>query len=117
MNEHARIPEDRIAVLHPGVEVADAADIAAARSDGANPVRRLGLAPRLSTLSGKRLALLDNNKVNARELLQAVSACLQRRHGIGEVRAWRKPTSAAPAPFMDEIRAWKPDLLFSASGD
>lgn len=117
MNEQAAIPAGRIAVLHPGIEPADAPDIAAARADRANPARRLGLAPRLASLSGKRLALLDNNKVNARELLHALSARLQSQHGIGEVRSWRKPTSAAPAPFMDEIRAWKPDLLFSASGD
>ena len=117
MNDQRAIPTGRLAVLHPGVEAADAADIRAARSDGSNPSRRIGLAPRLATLAGKRLALLDNNNVNARELLHAFAERLQRDYGIGEIRAWRKPTSAAPAPFMDEIRQWMPDLLFSASGD
>jgi len=117
MNDQRAIPTGHLAVLHPGVETEDASDIGAARSDGSNPARRIGLAPRLATLAGKRLALLDNNKVNARELLQAFAGRLQRDHGIGEIRMWRKPTSAAPAPFVDEIRQWMPDLLFSASGD
>ena len=117
MNDQNSVPAGRLAVLHPGVEAADASDIRAARADGSNPSRTIGLAPRLRTLAGKRLALLDNNKVNARELLQGFAERLQRDYGIGEIRMWRKPTSAAPAPFMDEIRQWMPDLLFSASGD
>lgn len=117
MTDQKPIPDGRITVLHPGVETAETAELRASRSGSPNMSRRIGLAPRLATLAGKRLALLDNNKVNARELLQAFADRLRQDYGIGECRMWRKPTSAMPSPFTDEIRQWMPDLLFSASGD
>jgi hypothetical protein len=85
--------------------------------EGAKATGVRHLATRLSSLAGKRLALLDNNKVNARELLNAFGQQINRRFGLAEIKMWRKPTSAAPAPFIAEIMAWKPDLLLTASGD
>ena len=75
------------------------------------------LAPRLVGLTGRRVALLDNSKPNAGELLRAVYGVLNRRFGLGEVRGWRKQTSAHAAPFMQEILQWKPDFVLTASGD
>ena len=105
-------------VLHPAVEahtpVKNPHDLI---PEGGQTHGPRHLAPRLSSLAGKRLALLDNNKVNARELLTAFGEQLKAKFGITEIKMWRKPTSAAPAPFIAEITAWKPDLMLTASGD
>ena len=105
-----------IAVLHPGIETAldgavrSAADIA--RSRGGR------LAPRLSTLRGKRLALFENGKVNALEILVAVGKRLQSRHGIAETRVWRKRHAGGTgAEVIPAIMAWKPDLVLLSTGD
>ena len=105
-------------VLHPGVEahtpVKNPHELI---PEGGKKQGQRYLAPRLPTLLGKRLALIDNNKVNARELLNAFAQQLKTKHGIAEIKMWRKPTSAAAAPFISEITAWKPDLMLTASGD
>jgi hypothetical protein len=107
----------KLHVLHPGVEantpVKNPHDLI---PEGGRAQGQRHLAPRLASLVGKRLALLDNNKVNARELLTAFGAQLQRL-GVSDIKMWRKPTSAAAAPFISEITAWKPDLMLTASGD
>jgi hypothetical protein len=104
---------DKLIVLHPGVE-AETRPVSAQVASTSAPA---GLAPRLATLQGKRLALLDNSKVKAKELLMAVGKRLQEQYGIAEVRVWRKPASAIPAPFIAEMMGWKPDLVLTASGD
>ena len=118
MNAENKTHEHMLRVLHPGVEahtpVKNPHDLI---PDGGKEQGLRHLAPRLSDLKGKRLALLDNNKVNARELLSAFGKQLQLQHGVAEIKMWRKPTSAAPAPFIAEITAWKPDLMLTASGD
>jgi len=92
-----------ITVLHPGVE---------SRAQG-KPV----LAPRLASLEGKRVALLDNGKVNGGALLATVAARLKSL-GIGDVRAWKKQHAAQSADkLFPELLAWKPDLLLTAIGD
>lgn len=113
MREH-----QQITVLHPGVEP-PAVEPAEPKAGPSRPLNGApgSLSKRLATLRGARVALLDNNKVNARELLAAFVDGLRSACGIGEVRTWRKPTSAAPAPFVDEIQQWRPDLLLCASGD
>jgi hypothetical protein len=107
----------KLYVLHPGVEahtpVKNPHDLI---PEGGREHGQRQLAPRLASLVGKRLALLDNNKVNARELLTAFGAQLKRL-GVSDIKMWRKPTSAAAAPFISEITAWKPDLMLTASGD
>jgi hypothetical protein len=104
---------EKIIVLHPAVETEP--DSALAPAASSQQVQ--GLTPRLPTLQGKRLALLDNSKVKAKELLLAFARRLQEQYGVAEVRMWRKPASAIPAPFIPELMEWKPDLVLTASGD
>ena len=118
MNAENNMNTQRLRVLHPAVEahtpVKNPHDLI---PEGGKAQGLRHLAPRLVSLKGKRLALLDNNKVNARELLTAFGKQLQLQHGVGEIKMWRKPTSAAPAPLISEITAWKPALRLTASGD
>ena len=118
MNDQSKMAMNRLRILHPAVEahtpVKNPHDLI---PEGGKEQGLRQLAPRLISLMGKRLALLDNNKVNARELLTAFGKQLQLQHGVAEIKMWRKPTSAAPAPFIAEITAWKPDLMLTASGD
>ena len=118
MNAQKNLSPSMLRVLHPAVEphtpVKNPHDLI---PEGAKAQGLRYLAPRLSSLAGKRLALLDNNKVNARELLTAFGKQLNEQFGLSEIKMWRKPTSAAPAPFIAEITAWKPDLMLTASGD
>ena len=118
MNDHGRLSghgpaQGTLAVLHPGVE--DARTTPALREAApASP----GLAPRLDTLRGKRLALFSNGKVNAGEIITAVGKQLQARHGLADVRFWRKRHAGETgADVVPVVMAWKPDLVLTALGD
>ena len=111
-----------MAVLHPGVEAASAA----ARSGSAVKVASTPaaasagpqLAARLSTLRGKRLALFENGKVNAMQILVAVGKRLEARHGVAETKVWRKRHAGGTgAEIIPLIMAWKPDLVLVSTGD
>ncbi len=56
------------------------------------------LAPRLSSLAGKRAGILDNGKANAGTLMLAVTKLLQERYGVGEVVKREKPIAGPPTP-------------------
>jgi hypothetical protein len=56
------------------------------------------LAPRLTSLAGKRVAILDNTKANAGTLMLAVAKILKERHGAGEVVKREKPVAGPPTP-------------------
>jgi len=56
------------------------------------------LAPRLATLAGKRVGILDNGKANAGTLMLAVAKILQERHGAGEIVKRDKPIAGPPSP-------------------
>jgi len=43
------------------------------------------LAPRLESLAGTRIGILDNGKANAGVLMLAVTKILQERYGVGEI--------------------------------
>lgn len=84
---------------------------------GSNPVERQPIAPRLATLAGTKIGLLDNTKKNADLLLKAAAEILQREHGVREVVYRRKISSspAAPAAMLDEMAAC--DAVINAYGD
>jgi hypothetical protein len=58
------------------------------------------LAPRLTSLSGKRIGILDNGKANAGTLMLAVAKTLQERHGAGEIVKRDKGVAGPPSPAI-----------------
>ena len=79
------------------------------------PSARPASAPR--TLSGARIGLLDNGKVNVDRFLDHVEDLLRTRHGVADVLRRRKPNMSAPAPaaMLAELAAC--DAVVSAVGD
>jgi hypothetical protein len=74
------------------------------------------LAPRLATLAGKRIGILDNGKANAGVLMLAVAKVLQERFGAGEVVKRNKPVAGPPAPEILEALS-QCDLALVGSAD
>lgn len=63
------------------------------------------LAPRLDSLAGRRIGLLDNRKANAGALLDSVAGELAARHPDVEVLTEHKLASAAaPDDVLDRLR-------------
>jgi hypothetical protein len=77
MSEHPMI------VVHPAAE-----DVA----------RQLGLAPRLPSLRGARLGLIDNSKHNADAFLHTLETILTRDYGVERVERYRKASPSIPTP-------------------
>jgi hypothetical protein len=80
------IATDIVTVLHPAAE------------DVAEPQR---LAPRLSSLQGMTVGLIDNHKRNANVYLEELSHLLQERYGVSKVVTYRKISQSMPTP--DEV--------------
>jgi len=76
------------------------------------------LAPRVRSLAGLRLAVLDNTKWNANKLLREVRDRLQGGHALGAVSYYRKESfSRFAAPeLVARIRA-ENDIALTAIGD
>jgi hypothetical protein len=58
-------------------------------------------APRLRTLEGATIGLLDISKPRGEQFLDRLGQLLAERHGVGEVVRLRKPTFTRVAP--DEV--------------
>jgi hypothetical protein len=89
-----------------------------------NPMRETApdagkAAPRLQTLAGKTLALLDISKPGGSVFLDRLSALLTEREGVTAVHRFQKPTFAKPASaaVMDAILAAHPDAAIEALAD
>jgi hypothetical protein len=59
---------------------------------------RLALAPRLASLRGARLGLIDNSKRNADAFLDALAALLADGYGVAGVERYRKASPSVPTP-------------------
>ena len=57
------------------------------------------LAPRLASMRGARIGILDNCKEFADLVLRGVAEILEREHGVKEVTFWRKDYLGKPSPF------------------
>jgi hypothetical protein len=76
------------------------------------------LAPRLASLHGKRVGLLDNSKDRAGQLLDAMAAVLQTQYGCTRVMRHRKPSASKPAaPEVLAEFARTCDLVLVGVGD
>jgi hypothetical protein len=63
-------------------------------------------APRLATLSGKRLALFSISKPKSAEFLDALEQVLTTQHGAVVTRHYKRTfTAPAPKELIDEIAA------------
>ena len=55
-------------------------------------------APRLASLAGTRVGLIDNSKHMAAELLDAVQELLQSRYQVTAFKRYRKSNPSVPSP-------------------
>jgi hypothetical protein len=74
------------------------------------------LAPRLTSLQGKRIGILDNGKANADVLMLAMAKILQERYGAGEIVKREKPVAGPPRPEVLDALA-QCDLALVGSAD
>jgi len=72
---------------------------------GATDAALQALAPRLKSINGVRLGILDNCKEFADIVLRGVADVLQAQHGVTDVRFWRKSYLGIPFPFAREMAA------------
>ena len=79
--------------------------------------RAARMAPRLPSLAGATVGLLDNGKMNVDRFLDHVEDVLRGRHGVKDVVRRRKPNMSAPAPpeVLRDLAAC--DAVVSAVGD
>ncbi len=61
------------------------------------------LAPRLKSVSGAHIGILDNCKEFADLVLRGVAEILKRDHGVKEITFWRKDYLGIPSPFAREM--------------
>ena len=94
---------DVVTVLHPAAE------------DVAEPQR---LAPRLSSLQGMTVGLIDNHKRNADIYLEELSRLLQERYGVSQVVTYRKISQSLPTAgeVLDQL-AGECDAIIHAVAD
>ena len=74
---------------------------------GERPAENAEPAPRLTSLAGKTVALLDISKPGGSFFLDRLEQLLKERYQVGSVLRATKPTFAKPAPagVLDQIRA------------
>ena len=63
------------------------------------------LAPRLKTIRGARIGILDNCKEFADVVLTGVVDVLQRDYGVEIVKLWQKRYLGIPSPYAQEMAA------------
>jgi hypothetical protein len=75
-------------------------------------------APRVATLEGLRLGVLDNSKWNAGRLLRETVGLLAQAHGFAAVTHYQKDAFSFPAPpeLIARIAA-ESDVVLTAIGD
>ena len=61
------------------------------------------LAPRLGSMRGARIGILDNCKEFADVVLRGVADALQREYGVESVTFWQKSYLGIPSPYAEEM--------------
>ena len=72
---------------------------------GAVDTQSRKLAPRLKSLRGARIGILDNHKEFADVVLRGVVEALQRDFGVEQVKLWQKSYLGIPSPYAQEMAA------------
>jgi len=82
------------------------------------PQRTLSRAPALPGLEGRTIGVLENDKLNAVEMLREVAALFEARHGCALGRIYSKSNASAPAPggVLAQAAA-EVDFLITGLGD
>ena len=83
---------------------------------GTNRVDARPVTPRLRTLDGVTLGVLNNSKPNSLLLQQRVVELLSKRYRIGEVVTKQKPSAAIGAEKLD-VYAREVGAVLTAIGD
>jgi hypothetical protein len=97
------ITTEVITVLHPAAE-----DVAETHC----------LAPRLSSMQGMTVGLIDNHKRNANVYLEALGRLLEDQYGVARVVTYRKISQSLPTPneVLDQL-ASECDAIIHAVAD
>ena len=75
-------------------------------------------APRLADLKNKRVGVIDDSKVNAKEWLKELTDLLDERFGIANLKYHAKPSASKPAdPAIVEELARQCDYVIVGVGD
>ncbi len=72
---------------------------------GAVDTQSRTLAPRLKSIRGARVGILDNCKEFADVVLRGVAEALQRDYGVTEVKFWQKSYLGVASPYAQEMAA------------
>ena len=75
--------QDTITIVNPAAE---------------DVTERLTPAPRVASLRGARVALIDNSKHNADRFLDTLATLLVRDHGVATIARYRKVSASVPTP-------------------
>ena len=71
----------------------------------------------LISLAGRTVGLLDNSKVNVRQLLDHMEEILRSRHGVKKIVRLKKPDPSRPVPPAVLAEMAGCDAVISAVGD
>ena len=76
-------------------------------------------APRLDTLEGKTIGLLDISKPGGSVFLDHIERLLKERHGVAQVVRAAKPTFTKPAPasVIEQLLSSRCDAVIEALAD
>ncbi len=72
---------------------------------GAIDATAQALAPRLKSIEGARIGILDNCKEFADIVLRGVAEVLRAKHGVADIRFWQKSYLGIPSPFAQDMAA------------
>jgi hypothetical protein len=82
------------------------------------PKRKAVRAPALGSLSGLRIGILENGKLNAEEMLNEVAQLFVQRNGCVIKTLASKSNASAPAPGNTLVKvAQEVDFLLTGLGD
>jgi hypothetical protein len=96
----------------------DGSDLIVFDPRGVVEVEQLGLAPRLHSIDGLRLGVLDNTKWNANRLLRKTVVKLQEQTSFAAVNYYRKESFSKDAdPTLIAAIARDNDIILTAIGD